>query len=73
MARRLFRKKRPQQSRFLAVFLIAVLCLGVGYALWFTDSTPQRETAQINAPVATDAGQPIKRFGGTAAGPGPLL
>lgn len=67
MARRLFRKKRPQQSRFLAVFLIAVLCLGVGYALWFTDSTPQRETAQINAPVATDAGQPIKLPSGFGA------
>jgi hypothetical protein len=60
MARRLFRKKRPQQSRSLAILLIAVLCLGVGYALWFTDSTRQRETAQISAPVATDAGQPIK-------------
>ncbi len=67
MARRLFRKKRPQQSRFLAVFLIAVLCLGAGYALWFTDSTPQRETAQINAPVATDAGQPIKLPSGFGA------
>lgn len=67
MARRLFRKKRPQQSRFLAVFLIAVLCLGAGYALWITDSTPQRETAQINAPVATDAGQPIKLPSGFGA------
>ena len=60
MARRLFRKKRPQQSRFLAVFLIAVLCLGVGYALWFTDSARQRETAEISIPVATDAGQPVR-------------
>ena len=60
MARRLFRKKRPQQSRSLAVFLIAVLCLGVGYALWFTDSTRQRETAQIKTPVPTDANQPVK-------------
>lgn len=67
MARRLFRKKRPQQSRFLAVFLIAVLCLGAGYALWFTGGTPQRETAQINAPVATDAGQPIKLPSGFGA------
>ncbi|MDS4011229.1 MAG: DUF2914 domain-containing protein [Defluviicoccus sp.] len=67
MARRLFRKKRPQQSRYLAVFLIAVLCLGVGYALWFTDGTRQRETAQINAPVATDADQPIKLPSGFGA------
>ena len=60
MARRLFRKKRPQQSRSLAVFLIAVLCLGAGYALWFTDSTRQRQTAEISVPVATDAGQPVR-------------
>lgn len=60
MARRLFRKKRPQQSRSLAVFLIAVLCLGVGYALWFTDSTRHRETAQMSAPVATETAQPVK-------------
>lgn len=40
--------------------LITALCGTVGYALWSTDSTPERDTAQLSEPVAADAGQPVK-------------